>query len=75
MQRQCTRHSRGGEEKVAAPHDPTKNDQNAALAKQALVQLGFPSATADEAVRAACAHVGTDVSLEDFIKEPLRCCR
>jgi len=53
-------------------HDPT---QNASLAKQALVQLGFSSAVADTAVRAACAHVGTDVSLEDFIKEALRNCR
>ena len=50
-----------GEEEVAAAHDPK---QNAALAKQALVQLGFPAAIADEAVRAAKAHVGTEVSVE-----------
>jgi len=61
-----------GKDDDVAVHDPT---QNAALAKQALVQLGFPAATAHAALRAACAHVGTDVSLEDFIKEALRNCR
>ena len=42
------------------------------VAKQALVQLGFPAAIANEAVRAAHAYVGTEVSLEAFIKEALR---
>jgi len=58
-----------GRDDGPAAHDP---NQNAALAKQALVQLGFPAAVADAAVRAARAHVGTDVSLEDFIKASLR---
>jgi len=61
-----------GKDDEAAVHDPT---QNVALAKQALVQLGFPAAVADAAVCAASTHVDTDVSLEDFIREALRNCR
>jgi len=37
--------------------------------------LGFSVAIADEAVRVAQAHIGTEVSLEMFIKEALRNCR
>jgi len=61
-----------GKEAATAVHDPT---QTPALARQALVQLGFAASIADAAVRAARAHVGTDVHLEDFIKEALRNCR
>jgi len=57
---------------ATAPHEPK---ELTTLAKQALVQLGFPAAIADEAVRTARAHAGTDVSLEAFIKEALRNCR
>jgi len=61
-----------GKNEAAAAHEP---EELTALAKQALVQLGFPAVVAEEAVRAAGAHVGVDVSLEAFIKEALRNCR
>ena len=61
-----------GKDDAAAVHDPPRN---AVLAKQALVQLGFPAAAADAAVGAASAHVDTEVSLEEFIREALRNCR
>jgi len=60
---------------VAEKHDTVAHEAELpALAKQALVQLGFSATIADEAVRAARAHVGTDATLEAFIKEALRNC-
>jgi Holliday junction resolvasome RuvABC DNA-binding subunit len=52
------------------------NEQdNAALAKQALVQLGFSLAAAEAALTAARAHVEPNAPLELLIKEALRHCR
>jgi len=45
-----------------------------AEAKQALVQLGYPSAVAAAAVQAACADVGMNIELPLLIKEALRRC-
>jgi len=63
--------------RVAGKHDTAAHEamELPALARQALVQLGFPAAIADQAARAARTHVGTDVTLEAFIKEALRNCR
>jgi hypothetical protein len=58
----------------AAPQ-PTNEEDTVALARQALVQAGFSSATATQAVERATAHVGTSVEISDFIKEALRWCR
>jgi Holliday junction resolvasome RuvABC DNA-binding subunit/5-methylcytosine-specific restriction endonuclease McrA len=44
------------------------------LAKQALVQLGYPAGIAADAVEAACVHVGSDAVLETVIREALQRC-
>jgi len=31
--------------------------------------LGFAAAIVDETARAACVHTGTDVNIEDFVRE------
>jgi Holliday junction resolvasome RuvABC DNA-binding subunit len=49
-------------------------DQNVADAKQALVQLGYPSTVAAAAVQAARAHVGARCDLASLIYEALRRC-
>ncbi|HUS31661.1 MAG TPA: RuvA C-terminal domain-containing protein, partial [Kofleriaceae bacterium] len=58
---------------------PSSNDgahlganNNAALAEQALRQLGFKAHVASRAVELASAHVGTDAPLPDLIKAALR---
>ena len=56
----------------AAPS--STNEDPVALARQALVQLGFSSATATQAVERATAHVGTPIELAGLIKEALRWC-
>jgi Holliday junction resolvasome RuvABC DNA-binding subunit len=56
------------------PVDAHEQD-NAALARQALVQLGFSSATAAAALTAAREHVEPDAPLELLIKEALWHCR
>jgi len=43
--------------------------------KPALVQFGFLAAIAADAVPAARAHAGAEVSLEHFLKEALRTSR
>jgi Holliday junction resolvasome RuvABC DNA-binding subunit len=48
--------------------------QNAADAKQALVQLGYPPTVAAAAVHSARAHVGVDTDLATLIKESHRRC-
>ncbi len=58
----------------AAPR-PTDEEDPVDLARQALVQAGFSSATASQAVERAAAHVGTGVELGELIKEALRWCR
>jgi Holliday junction resolvasome RuvABC DNA-binding subunit len=55
----------------ATSEEPTDLDTEA---KQALVQLGYPSGVAAAAVIAARAHVGTGVELQVLIKEALRRC-
>jgi len=57
----------------SAPREDSSIDVSA-QAKQALVQLGYPSAVAAAAVQAACAHVGTNIALPLLIKEALRRC-
>jgi Holliday junction resolvasome RuvABC DNA-binding subunit len=57
----------------AAPQ-PTDEEDPVALARQALVQAGFSSATATQAVERATAHVGTAVELGELIKQALRWC-
>jgi Holliday junction resolvasome RuvABC DNA-binding subunit len=44
------------------------------LAARALVQSGFSSAIAEQAVARASAHVGTETDLATFLKEALRHC-
>ena len=57
---------------AAAP--PSTDEDPVALARQALVELGFSSATATQAVERATAHVGTAVELGELIKQALRWC-
>jgi hypothetical protein len=57
----------------AAPR-PNDHDDPVELARRALVQLGFSSASATQAVERATAHVGTAVELSELIKEALRWC-
>ena len=58
----------------AAPQ-PADTDDPVVLARQALVQAGFSSATATQAVERATAHVGAPIELTGLIKEALRWCR
>jgi Holliday junction resolvasome RuvABC DNA-binding subunit len=51
-----------------------RRDDVFALAKQALVQLGYPAAIAMRAVEAARAHVGERSDLQVVIKDALRRC-
>jgi hypothetical protein len=63
--------ARPGQLEPAEVHE----QDNAALAKQALVQLGFPSAATEAALTAARAQVEPDAPLELLIKEAPRHCR
>ncbi len=58
----------------AAPR-PMEEQDPVALARRALVEAGFSSATATQAVERATAHVGTPIELERLLKEALRWCR
>ena len=59
---------------AAAP--PSTDEDPVVLARRALVQLGFSSATATQAIdpMRATAHVGTAVELSELIKQALRWC-
>lgn len=57
----------------AGAHDDGDVD-NLALAKRALVQLGYPATLAKAAIERASAHVDTTDDLQEIIKTALRFC-
>ena len=57
-----------------ALHRDRTTSRNQATFPGGLVQLGFSSTTAIQAVERAAAHVGTAVALSELIKQALRWC-